>query len=149
MHKILAFILFLGACGISQAQQAVAVKPGGQEVIGLNEPAWNFGKIPQGKPVTHLFIVTNNGSETLTLENVQASCGCTTPEWDHKPIPPGGKSEIKVGYNALAEGAFEKTISIFYNKGQLKTLTIRGDVWRTPEQPAPKNTSTALLKNLN
>jgi hypothetical protein len=148
MHKTLFISLILLTFASAKAQQAAVIKSG-SEVIGLNETAWNFGKIPQGRPVTHVFMVTNTGTETLSLENVQASCGCTTPEWDHKPIAPGAKSEIRVGYNAQAEGAFEKTISIFYNKGQLKTLTIRGEVWRTPDQSAPKNASTALLKNIN
>ena len=148
MRTTLVLSLLLLTFASARAQQAAVIKPA-SEGIGLKETAWNFGKIPQGRPVTHIFFVSNTGNETLTLENVQASCGCTTPEWDHKPIAPGAQSEIRVGYNAQAEGAFEKTISIFYNKGQLKTLTIRGEVWRTPEQSAPKNTSTALLKNIN
>jgi len=148
MRKTVFISLVLLTFASAEAQQAAVLKSG-TEVVGLKETAWNFGKIPQGRPVTHVFMVTNTGAETLSLENVQASCGCTTPEWDHKPIAPGAQSEIRVGYNAQAEGAFEKTISIFYNKGQLKTLTIRGEVWRTPDQSAPKNSSTALLKNIN
>jgi len=144
-------ILFLSLVSVVSlhvsAQVAAPVKPAGD--LLLRESAYNFGRIPQGRPVTHVFEVVNTSSTSLTLENVQASCGCTTPEWDHAPIPAGGTREIKVGYNALNEGNFEKTISIFYNKGQLKALTIRGEVWRTPEQSAPRNTSTALLKNIN
>lgn len=148
MRKTLFISLILLTVVSAKAQQAAVIKPTA-EVIGLPESSWNFGKIPQGRPVTHVFLVTNAGTETLTLENVQASCGCTTPEWDHKPVAPGAQTEIRVGYNAQAEGNFEKTISIFYNKGQLKTLTIRGEVWRTPDQSAPRNASTALLKNTN
>jgi hypothetical protein len=147
MMRILSLLLFLSIGLSANAQQAVAVKADADLV--LKELTYNFGRIPQGRPVTHIFEVVNNTASDMSLENVQASCGCTTPEWDHKPIPSGATREIKVGYNALAEGAFEKTISIFYDKGKLKTFSIKGEVWHTPEQSAPKNTSTALLKNIN
>jgi hypothetical protein len=147
MNKSFFLIMFLGF-GLTLNAQVASTSKSESDLV-LKEASYNFGKIPQGKPVTHIFEVVNNSASTLTLENVQASCGCTTPEWDQKPIAPGSTSEIKVGYNALAEGGFEKTISIFYDKGKLKTLTIKGEVWHTPEQSAPRNSSTALLKNIN
>jgi len=120
-----------------------------QDPLQLKEASFDFGRIPQGKPVTHVFIVSNTGKEPLMLENVQASCGCTTPEWSKEAIAAGGNSEIRVGYNSASEGSFEKTITIFYNKGQIKTFTIKGLVWKTPDQSAPKNNSISLLKNVN
>jgi hypothetical protein len=81
----------------------------------------------------------NIGTDTLKIENVQASCGCTTPEWSQEPIPAKSKSTIKVGYNAASEGTFEKTITIYYNGGQTKQIFIKGTVWKTPDQPVPQN----------
>jgi Protein of unknown function (DUF1573) len=138
--------LFLSVWLMAQAQPTEAPKP---DNLQVKEMSYDFGKIPQGKPVTHVFSVVNTGKESLILENVQASCGCTTPEWSKDPIPAGGSAEIKVGYNAAAEGAFTKSISIFYNKGQVKSIIIKGEVWKTPDQPAPKNNSLTLLKNAN
>jgi hypothetical protein len=140
-HWLLAGIVFLVA-GQVRGQQAVAAK---SETLVIRETSFNFGKIPQGRPVTHEFVVLNSGSTPLSLENVQASCGCTTPEWSRDPIPPGGTQKIKVGYNAVSEGPFDKSITIFYNKGQMKMLNIRGEVWKTPNEPAPKNSSIALI----
>jgi Protein of unknown function (DUF1573) len=147
MKRMFTMILLL-SIGMSAAAQTASPAKVDEDLV-LKELSHNFGRIPQGKPVTHVFEVVNNTKGTLTLDNVQASCGCTTPEWDHSPIAAGATREIRVGYNAMAEGGFEKTISIFYDKGKLKTLTIKGEVWHTPEQSAPKNTSTALLKNTN
>jgi hypothetical protein len=81
------------------------------------------------------------------LENVQASCGCTTPEWSKEAIQPGATSIIKVGYNAAAEGMFNKTITITYNNHQFKTLNITGTVFKGPATSAPANASLSLLKN--
>ncbi len=137
--------LMLASAAISQAKP---VTPAPESLVA-KETIFDFGRIPQGKPVTHNFVITNTGKDPLVIENVQASCGCTIPEWSKEPIQSGKSSEIKVGYNSASEGQFEKTITVFYNQGQMKTLTIKGNVWRLHEQTAPRNTSVSLLKNVN
>lgn len=116
-------------------------------VISLKETDFDFGKIPQGKPVTHIFMFTNSGTTPLVLENVQASCGCTTPEWAHEAVAPGATSKITVGYNAMNDGPFEKYITITYNGKQTKQINIKGDVWKTPTTSAPENSGLGALKN--
>ena len=116
------------------------------ETIKFPETTHDFGKIPQGKPVTYMFTFENTGKDSLKLDNVQASCGCTTPEWNKTAVAPGTKSTIKVGYNAAAEGPFEKTITVYYNGGQTKVLVIKGAVWKTPDQSAPTNQALNIFK---
>jgi len=123
--------------------------PPKEEIIQLKETGYSFGKIPQGRPVIHVFEFVNNGKEPLLLENVQASCGCTTPEWSREPIAPGATATIKVGYNAYAEGQFNKTVTIFYNNGQTKALVISGEVYKLPASAAPENASIQFLKQTN
>ena len=118
-----------------------------EEVIALKETEFDFGKIPQGKPVTHVFMFTNTGKTPLALENVQASCGCTTPEWSKDPVAPGKTSQITVGYNAATEGAFTKSITITYNGNQTSQINIKGEVWKTPATSAPENSALGTLKN--
>ena len=113
----------------------------------LRETEFDFGKIPQGKPVTHIFEFTNTGTTPLALENVQASCGCTTPVWSRDTVNAGNSSQIKVGYNAANEGPFNKTITVYWNGGQSKQITIKGEVWKTPVTSAPLNNSLITLKN--
>ena len=114
----------------------------------LKEEIFDFGKIPQGKPVHHNFGIVNAGSLPLKLINVQASCGCTTPEWEKdKDIAAGESSIIKVGYNAASEGPFTKVITITYNENQTKQMTIKGEVWKTPSASAPSNSALNDLKD--
>lgn len=123
-------------------------KPTAQgDVLSLKETEYDFGKIPQGKPVTHVFFFTNTGSTPLSLQNVQASCGCTTPEWSKDSIPAGASSKITVGYNAANEGAFTKSITLTYNDTQSKQVIIKGEVWKTPVTSAPENAALGTLKN--
>jgi hypothetical protein len=145
MKKTLLLLCFSAFGYAMQAQTSTEAKP--VETLQLKETTYNFGKIQQGRPVTHNFEIVNTGKEPLLLENVQASCGCTTPEWTRDAIQPGATSVIKVGYNAANEGAFQKTITIQYNNHQTKTLTISGDVFKGPTTSAPVNASLSLLKN--
>lgn len=120
-----------------------------EDILQLKETGFSFGKIPQGRPVNHVFEVVNTGRTPLILENVQASCGCTTPEWSREPIAPGATVPIKVGYNAYSDGHFNKTVTIFYNNGQTKTLIITGEVYKLPATAAPENASVQFLKQTN
>ena len=117
------------------------------ESLTLKETAFDFGKIPQGKPVTHIFEFINTSDKPFALENVQASCGCTTPEWTKDTVEAGATSSIKVGYNAANEGPFTKQVNITYNGNQTKQIIIKGEVWKTPETSAPVNNSLTSLKN--
>ena len=118
-----------------------------EELMSVKE-SHDFGKIPQGKPVTHVFEITNTGKNAYKLDNVTASCGCTTPQWDkEKVVNPGEKSIITVGYNAASEGPFTKPVTITYNGTQTKVITIKGEVWKTPAASAPANASLNDLKN--
>jgi Protein of unknown function (DUF1573) len=145
MKKILFTLFAIGTAFFAIAQQAATTTPA-IEPLQLSETSFNFGKIAQGKPVTHNFIIYNTGKEPLKLENVQASCGCTTPEWSREPIEPGKSSTIKVGYNSAAEGIFDKAITVYYNGGQVKQLSIKGTVWKTPDQSAPINEALSIFK---
>lgn len=147
MFFITAFLLSVSLLRAQQAEQtpAPAAKPV-PEVLQIKEMEHDFGKIPQGKPVYYFFDIVNISDMPLKLDNVQASCGCTTPEWSKEPIPAGGSDKIKVGYNAATEGGFEKTITVTYNGSQTKVIKIKGTVWKAPVGSAPGNQSVQFLK---
>ena len=149
MKQLLTVLAFaaLSLAGKAQGTQTTT-KPVG-EMLTLKETSFDFGKIPQGKPVTHEFELVNASNDTLKLENVQASCGCTTPIWKKDAVAPGASTKINVGYNALAEGNFEKPVTIYYNGNQVKTITIKGTVYKVPATSAPQNSSIELLKQSN
>lgn len=131
-----------------QAQTSV-VKKEMKEALVLKESFYDFGKIPQSKPVYHEFEIMNEGKEPIQLNTVTATCGCTTPEWSKEPIAPGSSAKIKVGFNAAAEGPFEKYVNITYNTDKTTVFTIKGNVWKAPAGSAPSNASIQFLKQIN
>lgn len=144
MKRIFTLLGAILVLAMAQAQTTPA-----PETLQFKETLFDFGKIPQGKPVYHSFVVTNTGTEAIKIDNVQTSCGCTTPEWSKEPVAPGASTTIKVGFNAAAGGIFEKYITVLYNGHQTKQVIIKGEVWKSPEGSAPANASVQLLKNKN
>jgi len=141
-----AFAMMAQSNAVTVPFPSAVTKP---ETLLLKEPGYSFGKIPQGRPVIHVFEIVNTGKDPLMLENVQASCGCTTPEWSREPIAAGATAPIKVGYNAYADGHFNKTVTIYYNNGRTKALIISGEVYKLPATAAPENASVQFLKQTN
>ena len=164
MKNILAFLIIIFLANSSFAQNSLVTASNTTSVdskitkssttliedgIILSETEFNFGKIPQGKPVTHTFEINNKGKDSLHIVNVQASCGCTTPEWEREKVQASGeKAKITVGFNAASEGPFSKLITITYNGVQTKQITIKGEVWKTPVTSAPENIAIKNLKDL-
>lgn len=148
MKKIaIVSLLFLTALAAdAQSVSKGTALPRPADVIQLRENSHNFGKIPQGRPAVYVFEVTNTGNTAIKLDNVQASCGCTTPEWSRDAIEAGATARIRVGYNAYAEGPFTKTVTVVYNTNLTKTITISGEVYKAPATSAPENTSVQFLK---
>ena len=145
MIKVFALILSFSFLVTGNTQPVLPI----QEEILLKETSFDFGRIPQGKPVFHFFEVTNTGKSPMVISDIQTTCGCTTPEWSRSPIAAGETTKIKVGYNAAAEGNFEKYITITYNQNLTKQVLIKGNVWKAPEGAAPPNASIQLLKQKN
>ena len=71
-----------------------------QTKMKVSETEHDFGKFKEeaGRQ-TYDFIVTNTGTDPLVIQNVVASCGCTTPEWTKQPIPAGGKGKVTAIYD--------------------------------------------------
>lgn len=107
-----------------------------QGVLKFKGEKHDFGKVEQGKPVTHTFEFVNTGNQPVVISNAQASCGCTTPEWTKDPILPGKTGYVKATYNAAAMGQFNKPVTVYSNaETPTVVLTLTGEV--TPaDQPA-------------
>ncbi len=76
----------------------------------------DFGTLTEGDTVEHVFAFTNTGEFPLIINNITASCGCTTPEWPREPVAPGAKSSVRVRFNSRGKnGEQSKTITIFAN----------------------------------
>ena len=86
----------------------------------------DFGEIKEvDGPAEYKFEFTNQGNDPVTITNVRASCGCTTPAWTREPVLPGEKGFITAVYNPKNRpGPFHKTLTVTTN-GVNKTIVLR------------------------
>jgi hypothetical protein len=115
--KRLFFIISLLIFGISAKSQVAVTK------MQLSATEHDFGTFKEeaGRQ-TFDFIITNTGTEPLVIQNVVASCGCTTPEWTKQPIPAGAKGKVTAIYDPKDRpGQFNKTLSQYIPIQNLKS----------------------------
>jgi len=102
-----------------------------QPMMKVSSSEHDFGKFKEeaGKQKFD-FVVMNTGDQPLVIQNIVASCGCTTPDWTKGPIPPKGTGKITAVYDpANRPGPFNKTLSVYSNsKPEVVVLVIKGEV---------------------
>jgi len=142
MKKIFLFIALIFAAATVKSQYA-------QTAIQVSPTEHDFGTFKEeaGRQ-TFDFMVTNTGNSPLVLQNVVASCGCTTPEWTKAPIAPGAKGKVTAIYDPKDRpGQFNKTLSVYSNaKPEVVVLVIKGTV--TPREKTIDELFTFLVGNV-
>lgn len=129
---IIAAAVFTAACGRSTSG-AVQNRPPdttGVANITFASPDHDFGKVGAGEKVGCIFSYTNTGDADLIIASASASCGCTVPKYDKKPVPPGGSGTIEVVFDTSGrEGIQTKTVVVQSNaENNLVILRIIAEV---------------------
>ncbi|QDP84893.1 DUF1573 domain-containing protein [Chryseobacterium sp. SNU WT5] len=119
MKKIFASLFLAGTFVLASAQ-----------TISFDKTTLDYGTVKVGADGHRLFTVKNTGDKPLIISKVQASCGCTTPEWSQDPIMPGKTAPLKVGYNTTIVGPFTKIIEVYTNdpENSRSVITIKGNI---------------------
>ena len=123
MKKIFAGLFLAGSFALASAQ-----------TISFDKTVLDYGTVKVGADGHRIFKVKNTGDKPLIISRVQASCGCTTPEWSQDPIMPGKTADLKVGYDTKIAGPFTKIIEVYSNDSETSraTITIKGNVSDAP-----------------
>lgn len=107
MKKIFSlFVALFVLATVSYAQKGV---------MKFAKETHDFGKVEQGKPVTHVFEFKNTGTDPIVINDAQASCGCTKPSFSREPVLPGKSGSISATYNAASAGQFTKSVTVTSN----------------------------------
>ena len=157
MKKLLIALLCLSITGAAEAQTKTASAKKSGSATAAKAPAkksgpmfefrggdvHDFGEVPEGPAAEYVFEFKNVGNEPLIIQNANASCGCTTPEWPKEPILPGKTGKIKVSFNTAGRGGqpFDKSIFLTSNAVSDKEryeLHIKGTVKAKPAAPGAK-----------
>lgn len=122
-------LLFVSVAFAQEAKVEPPVIKADGPILTLDKNTHDFGDIYQGDVVEHTFKFTNTGNQPLLITNIQTSCGCTTPTWPRDPIMPGGKGELKVGFNSAGKmNKQTKTLPIISNSATDVSVTFTTNV---------------------
>ncbi len=82
--------------------------------IFLPDTRWDFGYIPQGGSVSHIFQVKNIGEDTLIIVRVRPGCACTMVPLSKDRLAPNEIADLEVIFNSekIRKGRTSKSIQI-------------------------------------
>ncbi len=105
-------------------------KSTGQAVIHFDTLIHDFGTIIEGEQVVCYFDYRNEGGEDLLISSVEATCGCTTPDWSREPLGPGERASLAIIFDASGRSGIQrKLVTVRSNaSAQEVRLTIRANV---------------------
>lgn len=115
---IVAATLFSASCQQGTRGEAGKIQSDttGTAILTFQSPEHDFGKVKAGEKVGCIFSYTNTGDADLVITAASASCGCTVPKYDRKPVPPGNSGTIEVVFDTSGrEGIQAKTVVVQSN----------------------------------
>jgi hypothetical protein len=85
--------------------------------IFLPDTRWDFGYIPKGGSVSHVFKVRNIGEDTLIIVRVRPGCACTMVPLSKDRLAPDETANLEAIFNSekIREGEISKSIQIISN----------------------------------
>ncbi|MFH1113284.1 MAG: DUF1573 domain-containing protein [Pseudomonadota bacterium] len=110
--------------------------------VGFDAESYDYGRVLSGDTVTKEFTLTNTGDETLTIEKLTSSCGCTKAVKGSREVPPKGTTKIVVAFDTagLRPGRKSQSVGVHTNdtSNPVVKLTVFADVVReiTVEPPS-------------
>ena len=105
MKKIFAIIvIFIILAGLFASILTSSARATEMEIPGIqiSSTFYDFGDIYQEEgEISTTFTVTNTGDESLTINRLSTSCGCTTAEMDLSDLAPGEDRKMVVTYDPM------------------------------------------------
>ncbi|MEO6025998.1 MAG: DUF1573 domain-containing protein [Candidatus Binatia bacterium] len=112
------------ACLVAIVGPASAIDtPSATPPLAAVADTYDAGRVPVGVPVTHTYELRNTGSTALQI-HVQATCGCTSTDYD-KFVPPSGTGKVTAVLDTThVRGRVSKTLHITTNDTAQPPLTL-------------------------
>lgn len=114
--SLILFAFLTLMCRSNAGNKQLSTSSKGTGEIVFREYEHDFGKVAEGEKLSYTFIFDNKGTSDIIMSSATASCGCTVPKYDSKPVPPGASGEIEVVFNTSG-----------YKGRQTKTITVKSN----------------------
>lgn len=149
------YALLFFAVVLSYGQASAAPK------LKVDSAYFDFGYTPEGLPVVHTYWAYNVGKDTLKINRVRPSCGCTSVPLTKKLLAPGDSVNLELKFDTKRfKGQISKTAAVESNDSTQPDFqlhfTARVGLWEgwviaNPSQvyldTLGKTTETITIKN--
>ena len=115
-------------------------------MISVDNPIYS-ATVQSGSLVSHAFVVTNTGDQTLSITNVVTSCGCTTAALDKRDLAPGESVSVTATVNTTGfQGTVTRTVSVSSNDPVNPTAVLQMVMTIAATTPVVQQISVTDLK---
>lgn len=84
----------------------------------------DMGTINEGEQVISWFDYTNTGDAPLLISDIKAGCGCTVPQWNNKPLEPGGRESIKIVFDSYGKRGIQNIKIVVYSNAKVENQVL-------------------------
>jgi hypothetical protein len=102
-----------------------APEPAAPPRLVVDAPAHDFGQLPQGVPIEHVFDLANGGGAPLTLVDLRAACDCTATLDGPHDLPAGAHAALRLRCDTTsAPGPQRRTVTVYSNDPEHRALVL-------------------------
>jgi hypothetical protein len=97
--------------------------------VSVSSTEIKLDDLQKDKKSVAVFTLKNIGNQPLSINNIDASCGCTKPYWDKNPVMPGKETSLTLEIQPEDAGFFHKIARVYCNTEEgVILLVISGEV---------------------
>lgn len=95
------------------ASKGLAETQRGRGKLLIKGDSWDFGHVAQNVRVSHEYLIQNVGTDTLFMERIRPTCGCTTTPPIKDRLAPGEQIPVEVTFSTgKFSGHVRKTLQV-------------------------------------
>jgi len=98
--------------------------------VVFKDTVFMFGDVKDGESVQHTYSFKNTGEAPISIANVVAQCGCTTPEYTYEVVAPGETGKVTATFNSSNRGGpggilNEKSITVTFENSKTAEVVLK------------------------
>ncbi len=143
---IIAYFVVTAQQDTTKVVTAPPTPPPSKAKILIPNTAWDYGYMPKGIKVSHIYQIKNVGEDTLKISSVKPSCGCTSAPLKKNMLAPGEAVDLEVSFDAKNfMGKVNKSVTVNSNDPATPALALTFSANVGIESPTVRFTPIEVL----
>ena len=124
----------------------VQTSPPSKAKIFVPNTDWDWGFMPKGIKVSHVYKIQNLGEDTLRITSVKPACGCTSAPLKKNNLAPGEATDLEVSFDAKnMMGKVSKSVTVSSNDPATPSMVLHFTANVGIESPTVRFTPIEVL----